>query len=690
MPSGYGRGRRAMPNLISDEDVASVISSAVEHNPDVHETVADLYARSPQAMLVLDQDVQGEILKTLAANKIQVLESLDVSKTAARPEASEGIQPAPPPRYACVQLYEEGGQPWEKGAEFDEQQLFREKHWCLAEVSVQLKPKGVRPKQTPRPIREPRQMGPVDILVTAQSRSTDFEISPRVGKLVLPERGSSTEQALFRFMPLRCSQSATDKLWIRFSLFYKFNLLQSLTVTSGVLPELDIEGLALPFQPPAPELLYEVQSDVNDFDLMPPRALHIDVTSDGQQYEMVFTFKRDRVPNELAFHAGVPLIPDQLANEIADSRRVLFDVVSTPTLDTQIMPQEWEYNGHLAKLAERGKGLWSLLFHRGEGQEISTVGEFLKNNPLPEGSTIQVSVSQKAASFTFPWSLLYDKDAQPDGPQYTADGFWGIRYIIEQRLEIPTPPARDTPDFPAVEIAAMYWNFSQTPSQQEYLASLVRRAKAARLALGGPITEPVKALQCLKSRSSHIMYFFTHGYTGLPGSQQYGVTIEDVLRVYDKLPAGLKGALRYVADDVRKKLYEPDKSWIQLTSGSIMLDDLYPAVNYFPLRPFVILNMCESAQVTPALALSFIDFFVTRGARAVIGTECSMRPVFADFVGRELLYALLAAVPIGDALWHVRMRAAKDYKNLLGLAYTLFGSAEANLNPALLPWPPGP
>jgi hypothetical protein len=98
----------------------------------------------------------------------------------------------------------------------------------------------------------------------------------------------------------------------------------------------------------------------------------------------------------------------------------------------------------------------------------------------------------------------------------------------------------------------------------------------------------------------------------------------------------------------------------------------------------VILNMCDSAQVTPALSESFIDFFLSREARAVIGTECSIRPVFAAYMGQELLDALLRAVPIGEALRQIRIKAAEQ-KNLLGLAYTLFGFADASLQPALLP-----
>ena len=103
-----------------------------------------------------------------------------------------------------------------------------------------------------------------------------------------------------------------------------------------------------------------------------------------------------------------------------------------------------------------------------------------------------------------------------------------------------------------------------------------------------------------------------------------------------------------------------------------------------PAHPLVLLNMCDSAQVTPSLKQSFIDFFLRRQASAVVGTECSVRPVFADFVGRALLRDLLDGKPIGQALLAVRQEAARR-KNLMGLAYTLFGAADAAPWPRLLP-----
>jgi hypothetical protein len=90
--------------------------------------------------------------------------------------------------------------------------------------------------------------------------------------------------------------------------------------------------------------------------------------------------------------------------------------------------------------------------------------------------------------------------------------------------------------------------------------------------------------------------------------------------------------------------------------------------------------MCESAQLVPSLSESFIHFFLTRGAAAVIGTECPMTIAFAHPFGEVLLNGLLRGEDVGDALRSAR-QALLGLQNPLGLAYTLYGSATARFKP---------
>lgn len=670
---------------VPSETMADLVSSLTSINPEISDIIARHYAQFPGVLFDLDPPIRVGILTNLARNRPMLLQSLEgkdahvpiieeVTVEKEEGSASAAVESAPTPRYAAVRFFAET-EPWVRGNEFAADALIQENRWYQAEVSIGLKPAGVMPAEEPRAIREPKQDHPVDILVTAESK--DFKIIARVAKLVLPPVGESTEQAVFRIMPLRHSITPEDRLSIRFRLFYKLNLLQVLTLRGRVLPAIEDVGPScqlIPF-----ELTYGRQADANDFDVMRPCALHIAVDPEQQQYQMTFTLKREGIENELAFSGTLALSAPELESAIAGVRKSLFRVCSSPTMGERVEGLDWEYADHLKELATRGCKLWSLLFDPGREDEMSVIGEWLKNNPLPEGSTIQVSVDPGAASFVFSWSVLYDRPCL-SGDFFSEDGFWGLRYVIEQkpikRLLLAGSGARPT----EIEIGAMYWNFAQTPDQQMYLRGLVESTKKVRLALGGSIDEADKARKCLQECASDVIYFYTHGYTGLPDGGHYGVTIQDFLDLFEKLPVDspTRKAWKYIYDRVQEKQYQSDQSWIALTNGKLLLDDLYEQVIKLPSRPFVILNMCDSAQITPTLSRSFVDFFLTRGSRAVIGTECSMRPVFADFVGRALLRALLEAKPIGQALRDVRRDAAKK-KNLLGLAYTLFGSADAAL-----------
>jgi hypothetical protein len=95
------------------------------------------------------------------------------------------------------------------------------------------------------------------------------------------------------------------------------------------------------------------------------------------------------------------------------------------------------------------------------------------------------------------------------------------------------------------------------------------------------------------------------------------------------------------------------------------------------------LNMCESAQVLPSLSGGFIPFFLQRGARSVIGTECPMTSTFADPFAREFFYRFLRGGTVGHILWELRRKYLEE-GNPLGFAYTLYGNAGTKLSKAIL------
>src|SRR5262249_32251318 len=122
------------------------------------------------------------------------------------------------------------------------------------------------------------------------------------------------------------------------------------------------------------------------------------------------------------------------------------------------------------------------------------------------------------------------------------------------------------------------------------------------------------------------------------------------------------------------------RSFIQLTFGSLYLDDDLLPIRRFGCQPLVFLNMCDSAQVTPALSGGFVPFFLGRGAVGVLGTECPMPVVFAHPFSEVILRSVLSGGAVGPALLKARQHFVQ-LGNPLGLAYTHYGPATARFCP---------
>jgi len=88
--------------------------------------------------------------------------------------------------------------------------------------------------------------------------------------------------------------------------------------------------------------------------------------------------------------------------------------------------------------------------------------------------------------------------------------------------------------------------------------------------------------------------------------------------------------------------------------------------------------------VLPSLSDGFVPFFIRRGARAVLGTECSMNTVFADEFARNFLTCFFAGKAAGEILLGLRRYYLKQ-GNPLALAYTLYGEADLQLRERVLP-----
>jgi hypothetical protein len=589
----------------------------------------------------------------------------------------------PPPRYADFAFYYEDRK--RTGQKVPGKHTLRAEHWYQLEVAVRVKPTGIPPKQAKRrPIREPKQKQDVTIMVAAEGDG--FEISENVQTLTLPPLGDSTRNAWFRVRPLHKSPNINTLAQIKLRLYYEFNLLEVVVISAEVVGK---------FESPAKSLLglekpmffrqETLEREYIDFDNIQPRAMHIHITKQKNHFLFNFAFKNN-IDQKVVFPAPAHLTASDLESDLVSIRNIWHDIAMSKTFSKQIEGKKNEFLVNVRKLAIAGRRLWIKLFKRKKESSMYKIGMWLERHPLKHNAKIQVSIKEDAANFVFPWSLIYDRSRPrkkyelPD-----LDGFWGVRYCIEQHL----PGRKKRTDEPVrlrkeLKLEFMLWEQFRNADKQKDLMKRMVSASAGKLEVSSPpITDANACYDLLCDCGSHVLYFYSHGFTRHRRAD-IGVSpnLDLFLRKYDGLDkdSPLRETYRMLYESIKQGEFESDRSWIELSYGKLYLDELYDDVENLESGPFVILNMCESAQITPSLSDSFIHFFLDRGATSVLGTECPMTVEFAHPFAEKFLKAMLSGVPVGIALLNARRHFLK-LKNPLGLAYSLFGSATVCFKP---------
>src|ERR1043165_9307007 len=363
------------------------------------------------------------------------------------------------------------------------------------------------------------------------------------------------------------------------------------------------------------------------------------------------------------------------------------------------------YDSYLKELRGYGMEAWSLLFNiRTSNQEgaserigqiiasadekLTEVTSLLQSN---DDKTIQISYADDTGDFIFPWSILHPPTA-PDEPVDPLR-FWGARYRIEQVMN--DGPKRDRIDERPINILfALDPTFGDAPSQKKMFADY-QSANQSELQISAPISDQkMLASYLIRDPSVHLLYFYCHGYAatrpgmimadGVQALQHY---IEEIRKQANDDDSATADAQANDDDsataDALEKLLEltskmAGESWIYLGDAEVKESDLTLLKFFAKRRPIVFLNMCQSADLAPSLSSGLVRLFIKRDASAVVGTESPMTSLFADAFSRRVLDALLGGDNIGTALWKARRHFLIE-RNPLGLAYTLYGRADANL-----------
>jgi elongation factor Tu len=647
-------------------------------------------ARAPGAPLSPPPPIQAPAAPAAPA----AAPAKEVSPAAARPAPEDrpkrGMDlenlgpPSPPPRYADVGFkHDKNGQPAEV---VPDTTILQARKWYWLEVAVRMNPTGLKSSEPIQPIPPINQDSNVELLVSVESE--EFEFEEKIGRITLPKQGDSIKSAHFR---LRGNQlqgpAVTAKIAVR--IFYRFNLIEFLAVTAAVGPQ---------EQTGATTVQRKEQQTVNreylNLDKFQPRMMNIHIQEEGGVFVLCFTLTApDKATGELketyAFTGECRLTDQDLDDKLARLRQLLGNLCLKDYLH-KLEGDAGDFRETLLPLIKFGQELWLSLFRNPPGSALDLLGRELRRRPLEQGGLIQVSMPDKGSRFLYPWAFVYDRDLPQESYQMPdLDGFWGYRYGIEQhlsdRLGDLDAPVRIAGK---MSMAFMLWDSFPNAKDQEALMSTFRAQSGNQIEISDPpVTAKDECFERLRSENTPLLYFFAHGHCRkrlTTGAQPDPLAfLKAYLEQLDPNSAERR-QLESLARRLQGKATDNDASYIELSHGRLYFYDLLALIEELPSEPFVFLNMCESAEITPRLQENFVSLFLGLKARAVLGTECPMTVNFAHPFSEIFLREVFKGSSLADALRTAR-RTFLDLRNPLGLAYTLYGSGTLCFLPPRFP-----
>lgn len=100
-------------------------------------------------------------------------------------------------------------------------------------------------------------------------------------------------------------------------------------------------------------------------------------------------------------------------------------------------------------------------------------------------------------------------------------------------------------------------------------------------------------------------------------------------------------------------------------------------------RSIILMNACGSSRTSPLTAFSFPHHFLSSGHRAFIGTETAVPDrVAAAFSAAFYGRLLERRRPLGEAVVLARRDLLRDFRNPLGILYSMYGAADLTVEHA--------
>jgi len=458
--------------------------------------------------------------------------------------------------------------------------------------------------------------------LSVQLVSTDFEVPPLPQLIRVTRNGRSIGEVLFPCKPLHAGLSKLSVL-----VDVEGNFLQRLEL------EFDV-GTSTPVQ-------------TTNFGRPAGAAASLAPRTASMQF-MPATGGYDLFVKGVTDHeVFIQITEDELAARIEGVREALLKTVKDPTFALELdIPPNLAASA-LKDLAFAGFRLYQAIFGGPfASEELKSVGRWLRESLSDDVTTLQV-VSR---GFPVPWALMYLTDRFADDHLDWGD-FIGMRHIVEQvpMREISTvPPVTTIASTPDLSVRVLYNDGidAQMPSHPVAAQRTYWESRAVTLGEGTKIDDLKAALGT--TATDKVLYLYCHA----------------------------------VASDK-----DSDDSYLVMTGDQrITLGELAvyaPIDDQLPSHPLVVINACESGDLSPIFYDGFVPYFLAKGARGVIGTECKTPGRFASEWAIAFFDRFFAGEPLGDAVLALRRDFLEKHGNPLGLLYGVHCDTDTRVDPAL-------
>jgi hypothetical protein len=621
--------------------------------------------------------------------------------------------PSPPPRYTNIKILDDV-----YGEQGVLDPLLSNRTYTL-DISIKVSRDGLTKDRADQPdLAIPGQSDTVCVWVVVTDETDGkqevdgdlFEFDRQIAPLNLPPTGDSSGSATFRFradpgdsvfgLSLNSSrEEICPRIGIR--IYHKLNLIDHTQLEMRF--EHGPGGLPSSAEDPAIRVIFKnpgKSSIETTNSASAARAVTISISKpddNATEYRFAFVAGSTDTPGKPGLFGTRKLSVSDLDGFVADFRDILLNAVFGRSL-AQVDLSATDRDELLGSLASLGTRIITRVFDFGRGGDFSELGLMLRD-ALPTLSIIQISLSDGAQDFVFPWQILTVAPYTDRDTVAQADNLWGYRFILEVKRCGDGVDSRDRhPKVPRTAARARVtyarWRFKNEKQHYDHLLDIVARAKVAADLVAPVVESKAEFADALLCGGGDLLYIYAHGHAAAPNTP-LGIRYRNTARLkLDALgrqleanPAALAATdiqdLRELHEQFLKVTRSEGESSLTLSQSEVELTYLLETIAAARVRltdaPIVFLNTCESAQVWNAVDGSFVGFFLDRGARAVLGTESTIPIVLADVFGRAALESMFDGDSLGAAVHKARWHLLEQHRSPLGLCYCLYGAADARL-----------